>query len=243
MEHRSLIKKAHARMKNKDHYQVLEVGRDASTELIRDVYFKLAKIYHPDRCAALGLSDLVPVAEEVFRRVNEAHSILSNPETRKAYEAENEGGGESEEARRALEAEFAFQKGVVLFRKKAYAEALREFEEACRLNDKEAEHLAWLAWTRFCDPKSDRVAILPRVKEQLLQATRIAPKNPTCHYFLGEVHLALGDERRAKISFAHTVELQEGHVEANRHLRIMQMRKDKKEKEESKGIFGRFKKK
>jgi curved DNA-binding protein CbpA len=236
-EHRDLLLQARERLASQDHFQVLELGRKASTDQVRDAYLRLAKLYHPDRCAALGLLDLSPVAEEIFRRVNEAHAVLIDPEARQRYEEQLDGGGGQKAAMQALEAEFAFQKGLVFFRKKNFAEAQRCFEEACRLNDKEGEHLAWLAWTRYQNPKVDNATALPHIRDQLLRAVKISPQNATCHYYLGEIYLALSDEKRAHACFARTVELQESHVDANRHLRLMQMRKERREKKE-RGLFG-----
>ncbi len=237
MEHKTLLKKTRERIKDQHHYDVLEIKRDATADQVRDAYFRLAKIYHPDRCAALGLSDMNAVAEEIFRRINEAHTVLTDEAQRKAYDEELEGAPSRKEAQNALEAEFTFQKGVIFFRKKNFAEAVKCFEESWRLNDKEGEHLAWLAWTIFSDPKSNRQAVLPKAKERLLQSIKISPQNPVCHYYLGEVYLALGDEKRARTCFQKTVEIQEGHVEANRHLRLMSMRKEKEESK-GKGLFG-----
>jgi len=240
-DHAQLIRKAHERIQGQSHFEVLELGRNCSPELVREAYFKLAKIYHPDRCAALGLQDVIPLAQEVFRRINEAHTVLTNLDARKAYEEELDGKDRKGEVVAALEAEFIFQKGLVFFRKKNYAEALTHFQQSYKQNQKEGEHLAWVAWTMFNDPRNNREKILPKCKELLLKSIKLSPQNPTCHYYLGEIYLALGDAKRAKTCFSRVVELQEHHVEANRHLRIMQMRRDKAEKD--KGLFGRFRKK
>src|ERR687893_1352820 len=68
----------------RDPYRTLGVDRKASDEEIKKAYRKLARDYHPDRNA--GDKN----AEERFKEVQEAYSILSDPEKRKAFDS---GGG------------------------------------------------------------------------------------------------------------------------------------------------------
>lgn len=64
----------------KDYYSVLGVSRDASQDDIRRAFRKLAAKHHPDR----NPDD--PGAEERFKELNEAYTVLSDPEKRKLYD-------------------------------------------------------------------------------------------------------------------------------------------------------------
>ena len=69
-------------MKFQDYYEVLGIARDATPEDIKKAYRKLALKWHPDRHDA----DDREQAEEMFRRVNEANEVLSDPDKRQRYD-------------------------------------------------------------------------------------------------------------------------------------------------------------
>ena len=64
----------------RDYYEVLGVSRDATADEIQRAYRKLARRYHPD-------INRDPAAEERFKEISEAYDVLSDPETRKRYDA------------------------------------------------------------------------------------------------------------------------------------------------------------
>jgi len=63
----------------KDYYRILGVEPGAGIEEIKKAYRKLARKYHPDR-------NPDPSAHEVFREINEAYHVLSDPERRLEYD-------------------------------------------------------------------------------------------------------------------------------------------------------------
>ncbi|MHA1167252.1 MAG: DnaJ C-terminal domain-containing protein [Candidatus Hodarchaeales archaeon] len=68
----------------KDYYSILGVDKNASTKDIKKRYRHLAKKWHPDAAAKRGIDR--QVAEEKFKDINEAFSVLSNEEMRKQYD-------------------------------------------------------------------------------------------------------------------------------------------------------------
>jgi curved DNA-binding protein len=63
----------------RDLYEVLGLGRSASADEIQQAYRRLARKYHPD-------VNKDPEAEDRFKDVNEAYTVLSDPATRKRYD-------------------------------------------------------------------------------------------------------------------------------------------------------------
>ena len=65
-----------------NYYDILEVSKNASPEIIEKAYKTLVKKYHPD----LQKNEEKNKYEEKIKKINEAYDILSNPEKRKNYD-------------------------------------------------------------------------------------------------------------------------------------------------------------
>ena len=64
----------------RDYYEVLGVSREAEERAIKKAYRKLAKKYHPDTNAGNAQ------AEQKFKEITEAYTVLSDPKKRKLYD-------------------------------------------------------------------------------------------------------------------------------------------------------------
>ena len=67
-------------MSKRDYYEVLGVSRSASDQELKRAYRALAQRYHPDK----NQSD--PTAEEKFKELGEAYSVLGDPDQRQRYD-------------------------------------------------------------------------------------------------------------------------------------------------------------
>ena len=67
-------------MKFRDYYIVLGITKSATADEIKKAYRKLAVKFHPDKNP--GDKN----AEDVFKEINEAYQVLSDPEKRKKYD-------------------------------------------------------------------------------------------------------------------------------------------------------------
>ena len=67
----------------KNYYEILEVDKNASNEVIDKAYKTLAKKYHPD----LQKGTNKEIYQNKMKQINEAFEVLSNNDKRKEYDS------------------------------------------------------------------------------------------------------------------------------------------------------------
>jgi curved DNA-binding protein CbpA len=81
------VTEACARLDEIDHYELLEVPRDADGKAIKRAYFRLAAVLHPDRFFGKRLGRHKAGLLLLYDRVTRAYDELSLPERRAGYDA------------------------------------------------------------------------------------------------------------------------------------------------------------
>jgi tetratricopeptide (TPR) repeat protein len=66
---------------NDSHYDVLQISINASVSDVKKAYRTMARIYHPDKNSDPG-------AVDSFRRIQLAHDVLTNPESRRKHDSD-----------------------------------------------------------------------------------------------------------------------------------------------------------
>ena len=66
----------------KTYYEILEIDKNASDEVIKNAYKTLVKKYHPD----LKTGQEKVIAEQKIKEINSAYDVLSNPTSKAEYD-------------------------------------------------------------------------------------------------------------------------------------------------------------
>ena len=89
-----------------DYYGVLKLQQTATPAEIKAAYYRESRAYHPDRYAALPSAELKEMIGKIYRRVNEAYTVLRDDRKRVKYLADVT-GPEREKKLRFTEADEA----------------------------------------------------------------------------------------------------------------------------------------
>jgi curved DNA-binding protein CbpA len=234
-----------------DHFGLLGVEQTASGEEIRDAYYGLARQLHPDRLAALGITDPARQAHRLFAQVNTAFAVLSDSRRRRDYITVLQKGGEAvvrqeqakvdETAVRAVAAEDAFRRGEMAMRRDQLPQAIEEFKRAIDLDKNEGEYHAMLAWAEFC-AAPDKMQIATATRGALDKAIgKSSPKSVLARFYLGRVERMLGRDREALSHFHDVLSIMPNHSDATSEIRVIETRlqANAADKSSKSGIFKR----
>jgi DnaJ-class molecular chaperone len=74
-----------------DYYAVLKLHREATPGEIKRAYYRESRVFHPDRFAAHPSEELREMVGRIYRRVNEAYTVLRDDSKRTRYLADVSG--------------------------------------------------------------------------------------------------------------------------------------------------------
>ena len=221
-----------ARLPTISHFELLGVGPNATADEVNNAYLQHMRQFHPDRLAATGQRDAADKAARVTAQMNEAHGVLSDARRRAEYIAARAAQAPGapppvDHGRAILSAEEAFQKGEQLMRKGDLARAAEAFAAAMKLSPLEPIYKAHWAFTRFETPGAPKDRLVRETLRVLEEVRRERPKFGLALLWMGLCHKFLGDMASAEAAFRTAVEKDKTLLEAERELRVIEMRRQK----------------
>jgi curved DNA-binding protein CbpA len=87
VERKHTILEAYYRLDSVTHYQVLHVDPSADKRAIKNAYYEIVNVFHPDRYFGKSLGSFKHKLERVFARLTEAHDVLTRAAPRAEYDA------------------------------------------------------------------------------------------------------------------------------------------------------------
>jgi len=232
---KELILRKYALLKQGDYFSLLGVTRDADQEAIKNAYFALVKVLHPDVLARFQIRELQKEAIEVLKAINEAYQVLSDRRKRILYEQSRSSGRyraptptQVKAQRDAVEeAKIFFHKGLQSLQRRVYNEAAENFKKACELDPKTGKYLAYLGYTYMIDESIPEAKRKHDALDLLQKAVELSPEDYECHYLLSLYYKSAGDTQKQKKALRDALDLNPKHIESAREMRLLTMRLQK----------------
>jgi curved DNA-binding protein CbpA len=77
-----------ARLDAMDYFEILGLPSTAESAEVKEAYYRESRAFHPDRFAALPSPELRALLGRIYRRVNEAYTVLRDDVKRRKYLAD-----------------------------------------------------------------------------------------------------------------------------------------------------------
>jgi curved DNA-binding protein CbpA len=232
---KELILRKYALLKQGDYFSLLGVTRDADQEAIKNAYFALVKLLHPDVLARFQIRELQKEAIEVFKAINEAYQVLSDKRKRILYEQSRSSGKyrvstptQVKAQKDAVEeARVFFHKGMQSLQRRVYNEAQESFKRACELDPKTGRYLAYLGHAYMMDETIPETKRKHDALDLLQKAVELSPEDHEVHYLLSLYYKTSGDTQKQKKALRDALEINPKHIESAREMRLLTMRLQK----------------
>jgi DnaJ-class molecular chaperone len=234
---RALIEEKHVHATNKDYFAILGVSMDASRAQIQKAYFELARQVHPDRLRKQKLEDLVDQSTMVFKVLSDAYNLLINPEQRVAYVEQMglhvaaTGQAMGDESDLAEMAKIFHHKGMLLLKRKNYVHAEEFFRKAYEADAESAVYALRLGWSVLNNEERDEKERKREARLLLTEAVEKDEKNAEAHYHLALFYKQTENVKLCKEHLQQAIKCRDHFIEAKRELRLLEMRKRRKEDE------------
>ena len=199
-----------------DYYELLGISESVSAQKLKDVYYDLARRYHPDRFRQAGPALLTRI-ESAFARITQAYDTLRDDRLRATYNSKLKARKKAEQlaqspakppapapqAERAAEgepaisarerAESQFKEGLAALELGQPKVAIGLFASAASADPEEPRYHARYGQLLAANESTRRAA-----QTELLAAIKLEPNNGEYRVMLAELYRDLGLKLRAK---------------------------------------------
>jgi curved DNA-binding protein CbpA len=221
-----------------DHYEVLDLTSNVEAEQIKEVYYTMARRYHPDRFHLKSGTALHSRLSAAFANVTQAYETLSDPTSRASYDATLErkrkftgvplksaGPAKKEDSPSAdvngvdedvTDAEQEFREGLGALQQNLTNVAIPHLAAAARMNPSDARYRAYYGKALAASERTRRLA-----ENEILAAVKMDPSNALFHTMLAELYFDLKFFKRAQTELDRALQLDPNSAGANQLRRKM----------------------
>jgi curved DNA-binding protein CbpA len=211
------------------HYDTLGIPNDADLPMVKQTYFGLAKLFHPDKYHRES-ADMQKRIQAAFTELSHAYEILKNDESRDSYDfkmrkeiearAKRQVEGQAEPTETDVRTETAlesFEQGIKLLNEEEYDQAAVLIGRAVHYSPDNAQFHAYYGQAlSFFD------AQVHKAEAEFQTAIRLDPKNVKFRMMLVDFFIDMNMTKRAVGELNRFLEVVPGNGEAIKRLQRLQ---------------------
>ena len=211
------------------HYDTLGIANDADIPLVKQTYFGLAKLFHPDKFHRES-DEMQKRIQSAFTELAHAYETIKNDESRDSYDfkmrkeiearAKRRAEGQPEEKEADVRTESAlesFEQGLKFLNEEQYDQAAVTLGRAVHYSPENAQFHAYYGQAlSFFD------AQVHKAEGEFQQAVKLDPKNVKIRMMLVDFFIDMNMTKRALGELNRFLELMPGNGEAIKRLDRLQ---------------------
>jgi tetratricopeptide (TPR) repeat protein len=206
-------------MKDQDPFLVLGVDKLISDGGLKRAYIKVVKANHPDTYAYADDPEVKWLANEIFTEIQKAYTNIAKLREGKPIE-EPQGIDET------LQAEILFSKGTELLKARDYNNAIDSFKLCVKMSPDERLFVESYVKTLFLRLQNTGVGNPLEIKTAIREGLNRFSNSDTLWVIYGWV-LKKEGSKKALEAFEKALEINKNNIDAQRELRLHQMREKK----------------
>lgn len=213
-----------------DPFRLLRVDEMTPLRGIERALSVALRAYDPSELEAAGLAALLPQAEQIRQRMRDAAQLLADPVERRRYLLQQRAAqantpaaaAEAEAALAAARARRYLARGKLQLKRRNFAGAALEFEEAARAQPDRGEFLGLKTWSRY---NAGHIEVSLALRE-MQRALDLTPQSATLCCYTGAILRHAGIHDKAEEAFRHALQIQPGHRDAQAALDVLLSRRE-----------------
>jgi curved DNA-binding protein CbpA len=200
------------RLAKTDFYHILDVEKKASHDKIKKAYYRIAKVFHPDRHFSLPSEALKNKLHTIFAKITEAYRVLSDQTMRSEYDESLTIKPAKIETTNAEIARVRFEEGKTAMMNRAFADAAELFGQATYLDSSMPSYFFYMGLAY------KRLEKFREAEKAVRHALKLDPSNTNYIAELGHIYLKLNLPLRARTIFEKALKFDPSHKSALKGL-------------------------
>lgn len=214
------LKKTKAEMEGKNHFEILNVSKNAPDSEIKKSYHELVNVFHPDKQPLDLPKELLEHNKQIFEKIQMAYSTLSKDISKKDYLIQMDQG----DTQAILEAETIFESALRMVSTNQFQPAIEVLDRVRSLDGKMPKLLFLRMWAtiKMGESKANAFAAAEFVTK-LEEMPNEVRNDPLYLFVKGLLQKHIGNKNSAITYFEKAVAAKVDFVAARRELNVLKL--------------------